>query len=102
MSPSSDAPPQHTQLARILARDGLSTADARARVAAQMPDARRRQLAGCVLDNSGSREGLEKQVAVAVARLYKGSALWGVLTSPYALLAAVTGGVALLRRLAGR
>jgi dephospho-CoA kinase len=50
-----------TRVARLVAR-GLSDGDARARIAAQATDAERRAVADVVLDNSGSREELGKQV----------------------------------------
>lgn len=50
------------QLERICARDGLSPADARARIAAQLPIEEKRALADVVIDNSGAWEATEKQV----------------------------------------
>jgi dephospho-CoA kinase len=55
------------QLQRLMARDGLGEADARARIAAQWPLARKRQLADVVLDNRGDREQLAAQVEQAQA-----------------------------------
>jgi dephospho-CoA kinase len=55
------------QLQRLMARDGLGEADARARIAAQWPLARKRQLADLVLDNRGDREKLAAQVEQAQA-----------------------------------
>lgn len=46
------APPAE-QLRRLMARDGSSEADARARIAAQMPIDAKRALADYVIDNSG-------------------------------------------------
>jgi dephospho-CoA kinase len=43
-------------------RDGSSEADARARMAAQMPLEAKARLADVVLDNNGSLEALERQV----------------------------------------
>jgi dephospho-CoA kinase len=51
-----------TQIARILARDGLSEAEARARIAAQLPLSVKRQRADHVLDNDGTRAELAAQV----------------------------------------
>jgi dephospho-CoA kinase len=50
-----------------MARDGLGEADARARIAAQWPLARKRQLADVVLNNRGEPEQLAAQVEQAQA-----------------------------------
>ena len=50
------------QLSRVTARDGLSEAEARARLSAQLPLAQKRLLADHVIDNDGSREDLAAQV----------------------------------------
>ena len=55
------------QLQRLMARDGLGEADARARIAAQWPLARKRQLADVVLNNRGDPEQLAAQVEQAQA-----------------------------------
>jgi dephospho-CoA kinase len=57
----------HQQLARLMARDRLNEAEARARLAAQWPLARKRPLADQVLDNRGTLEELEEQVARALS-----------------------------------
>jgi len=54
------------QLARLMARDGLDEADARARIAAQWPLARKRALAQVVLDNRGAPGALAPQVRLAL------------------------------------
>lgn len=56
------------QLQRLMARDGLSEADARARLAAQWPLARKRPLAELLIDNRGGPEELAAQVAAALRR----------------------------------
>jgi dephospho-CoA kinase len=56
------------QLQRLIGRDGLSEAEARARMAAQWPIARKRTLADRVLDNRGTAEQLEQLVAAALSR----------------------------------
>ncbi len=56
------------QLARLMARDQLSAADAQARIAAQWPLARKRGLADVVLDNSGGAEQLDGQLEQALLR----------------------------------
>jgi len=59
------------QLQRLMARDGLGEADARARIAAQWPLARKRQLADVVLNNRGEPEQLAAQVEQAQAWIRK-------------------------------
>jgi dephospho-CoA kinase len=56
----------HQQLARLMARDGLSDGDARARIAAQWPLARKRPLAQVLIDNRGQPDALPTQVAQAL------------------------------------
>jgi dephospho-CoA kinase len=51
-----------TQLARLIARDGCTEAEARARIASQMPVAEKAKLADYVVDNSGSLPETERQV----------------------------------------
>jgi dephospho-CoA kinase len=51
-----------TEHERLMERDGLSDADARARIASQMPVAEKAKLAHHVIDNSGTREDTERQV----------------------------------------
>ena len=51
-----------TERRRLMARDGLSEADARARIASQMPIAEKAKSADHVIDNSGTREETERQV----------------------------------------
>jgi len=62
--------PRAVQIARTMARDGCSAADAEARVAAQMPIDDKRALADHVIDNGGDRAETERQV----------QALWKQLT----------------------
>jgi len=54
------------QLQRLMARDGLSDADARARLNAQWPLARKRPLADVVIDNRGGPQALVEQVVRAL------------------------------------
>ena len=56
------------QLQRLMARDGLGEDDARARIAAQWPLARKRQLADVVLNNRGGPEQLAALVEQALNR----------------------------------
>ena len=51
-----------TELARLMARDHMSEAEARGRIAAQMPVGEKAKLADYVIDNSGSRGETERQV----------------------------------------
>ena len=53
---------RETQLARLMARDGLSREAALARIESQMPMEEKRRLGRIVIDNSGSRDELEAQV----------------------------------------
>ncbi|MFM7734223.1 MAG: dephospho-CoA kinase [Cyanobium sp.] len=56
------------QLARLRERDGLSEAEARARIAAQWPLARKRALADRLIDNRNEPAALTAQVAQALSR----------------------------------
>ncbi|RMF85771.1 MAG: dephospho-CoA kinase, partial [Nitrospirae bacterium] len=56
------APPE-VQIARLVARDGLSEEEARARLAAQLPIEAKRALADYVIDNGGDRAATAHQVA---------------------------------------
>ena len=58
---------QEQQLERVIARDGLSAEEARARIAAQMPIEEKRAMADVVIDNSGPWE----DTAQRVRELYK-------------------------------
>jgi dephospho-CoA kinase len=58
-----------TELARLIARDGLPEADARARIASQMPIAQKAKRAHFVIDNSGDRADTERQVRTAYGAL---------------------------------
>ena len=55
-----------TQLQRLMRRDQLNEADARARIGAQWPLERKRPLADLVIDNRGGPEALEPQLATAL------------------------------------
>ncbi len=54
------------QLNRLIGRDRLSEADARARISAQWPLARKRALADVVIANNGSRDNLPAEVQRAL------------------------------------
>lgn len=56
------------QLRRLMRRDQLGEAEARARIAAQWPLARKRPLADVVIDNRGEPEALARQVDQALDR----------------------------------
>jgi len=68
--------PTERQLERLKER-GLSPAEARQRIAAQMPADEKRRLADDVIDSSGSIEETERQVRELVERL-KGLAAAGI------------------------
>jgi len=51
-----------TELARLMARDGIPEAQARTRMASQMPVAEKARRAHYVIDNSGERVETERQV----------------------------------------
>ncbi|MEB3332683.1 MAG: dephospho-CoA kinase [Synechococcaceae cyanobacterium] len=59
--------PETEQLRRLIARDLLSEAEARARIAAQWPLARKRELADRCIDNGGSPEQLPAALERALA-----------------------------------
>jgi dephospho-CoA kinase len=61
--------PEEEQLARLVLRDGMSEAEARARLSAQLPAAEKVKRATYVLDNRGSLTDLEAQVARLVPQL---------------------------------
>jgi dephospho-CoA kinase len=61
--------PEDVQLARLVVRDGMTEAEARARFAAQLPVAEKLKRATFVIDNRGSLADLESQVAQLVSRL---------------------------------
>lgn len=54
--------PEDVQIARLRARDGMTEAESRARIAAQLPAADKVRLASFVIENSGSEAELAKQV----------------------------------------
>jgi dephospho-CoA kinase len=58
-----------TERRRLMQRDGLSDADARARIGSQMPVADKAKLADHVIDNSGTREETERQVRAVYGAL---------------------------------
>jgi len=58
-----------TEGRRLIERDGLSEADARTRIASQMPIAEKAKLADHVIDNSGTREDTERQVRAVYGTL---------------------------------
>lgn len=57
------------QLRRLMARDGLSEAAARARLDAQMPAADKKRFGHFVVDNSGDRAATDAQVGDVIAAL---------------------------------
>lgn len=61
--------PLETQVARVMARDGLSEDAARARIASQMSTDEKRKYATWVIDNGGTREDTRRQVEAVVRAL---------------------------------
>lgn len=61
--------PEAIQLERLMARDGIGAAEARARLAAQMPIDRKKALADRVIDNSGTLEETRAQALALYAWL---------------------------------
>ena len=55
------------QLKRLIARDGLSPADAQARISAQLPLSRKRELADVLIDNRGMEYNLVDQLQQALS-----------------------------------
>lgn len=53
--------PEAIQVQRLMKRDAVSEADARARISSQMDIEEKRRMAGFIIDNQGSREETEKQ-----------------------------------------
>ncbi len=60
---------EREQLRRLVEQRGMPVADARQRIAAQPPQSEKVAVADVVIDNSGSLETTEQQVAVAWAAL---------------------------------
>ncbi len=65
-----DVPPE-VQLDRLVRLRGMTEADARARIAAQVPREERLAAADVVIDNSGTREELAAQVDALWERLQR-------------------------------
>ncbi len=61
--------PPDEQLRRLLARDELTEAEARARIDSQMPQEEKAAHADCVIDNGGDREATARQVQGWLATL---------------------------------
>lgn len=61
--------PPETQIARYMTREGASEAQARARLARQMPLAEKREYADYIIDTSGTKDDTERQVREVYARL---------------------------------
>ena len=62
--------PRETQIARLLARDGLSRKDAERRIDAQMPLAQKCALADAVIDTDGSMENTRAQVRALIDSIF--------------------------------
>lgn len=61
--------PEAMQIARIIARDRLSEADARARIAAQMPVAEKAAVADYVIDTGGTMDDTLRQADDVLAKI---------------------------------
>jgi len=61
--------PEHIQTKRLMQRDGISKADALARVRSQMPIEEKKDKATIVIDNSGTRANTRKQTLKIFQRL---------------------------------
>ena len=61
--------PESVQVERTVARDGCEEAEARRRIAAQMPIDEKRELADIIIDNSGDLESTREQVRAIYAEL---------------------------------
>ena len=88
---SHDRPPAHplsSQAKRVMARDGLTRADADARVAAQEPAAPKRARCHIVIDNNGDVSAAAA-AARAAAEGLKAGLTWHMMLTPPALLAAL-------------
>jgi dephospho-CoA kinase len=59
-----------TQIARAVARSGLSPTEAEARIHAQLPTAEKARVATYVIDNDGPLAETERQVEAVLGRLY--------------------------------
>nr|MBL0714937.1 dephospho-CoA kinase [Desulfobacterales bacterium] len=62
--------PEAVQRARLIRRDGLTAADARARIRAQMPIDAKRAYADVIIDNSGSLAATRRQTLALSRRLH--------------------------------
>lgn len=61
--------PEQIQIERLMQRDGISEADALARVRSQMPIEEKKEKATIVVDNSGSKENTRRQTLKIFQRL---------------------------------
>jgi len=64
--------PRETQIARLMARDGLREEDARERIASQLPLDHKRECATFVVENDADREKTEEQVRRFFSDLKRG------------------------------
>lgn len=69
------AAPEEEQVRRTMARDGLTEAEARARLAAQMPLSAKRAVADHVIDNDGDLAQLERRADEVLAAIRAGAAM---------------------------
>jgi dephospho-CoA kinase len=65
--------PEAVQRTRLMRRDGLSAAEAMARIRAQMPIDAKRDLADFIIDNTGTLEETRRQVRAVYAKILAGA-----------------------------
>ncbi|MCI1974843.1 MAG: dephospho-CoA kinase [Limosilactobacillus sp.] len=58
------------QIQRLMKRNGYSRNEAEQRINAQMPLAKKKQLADILIDNNGNREELKRQVAALIDQMH--------------------------------
>ncbi|CAD5319669.1 unnamed protein product [Arabidopsis thaliana] len=93
---------QETQLKRLMERDGLSEADARNRVMAQMPLDSKRSKADVVIDNNGSLDDLHQQfekVLIEIRRPLTWIEFWRSRQGAFSVLGSVILGLSVCKQL---
>ena len=62
---------EQTRITRVRARDGVTAADVRARIAAQMDNAEKLKRADYIIYNNGSIDDLRREVEALISRFLK-------------------------------
>eukprot|EP00408_Alexandrium_pacificum_P019427 CAMPEP_0171188296 /NCGR_PEP_ID=MMETSP0790-20130122/17758_1 /TAXON_ID=2925 /ORGANISM="Alexandrium catenella, Strain OF101" /LENGTH=232 /DNA_ID=CAMNT_0011653373 /DNA_START=75 /DNA_END=773 /DNA_ORIENTATION=+ len=70
--------PPNVQLARLMARNGLSEEEAQRKIAAQLPAEVQRQMADFAIDNGGTLEELQHRVAGFLAEQPRGWSIYEI------------------------